>query len=491
MDKITSEINYDYINQKILYLPLIKGCSVVIRPFEYSEKLDGLFELLREFYVIEEIDMNNINDPAHLDGFFCSYDDTEKKSLLLLKNVTQGTMDEVVKYPEILFIALEKDLGIDYSGFKRIAVFNKKTKRFSTLFPKSLISANSLAYKWIKDKIIADLKSKGMLEVKDYLSRIYEKAVSLFELLPAISKSLYGYFCNDLSSQEQKVVCAVCEHYYNVKLPDYTKKNIAQKKSKEVEEVEEVEEVNEVKEIEKIEEVEKVEEPEIIQPAPQIIEKKAIDENQINQEIWNLISNGNGSPGYNALSLSLADIKPSTKEIFTTPEKKYFYLRSNQWKTQIPYEFFKNLYLFFVREEIKSDNVLKPDFNFYLRDKHNYMVDICSMIVSPEFKQMDPTEFAGDEILRSYLKKEPMVSHVLPVQSQKKNVSPKEIGKMFSQDISSVNKDKREDFDTQYRKNLERLKEEFGEREINAELVGKLRNRTKELQSKISALFQD
>ena len=194
MNEITSEINYDYINQKILYLLLIRGCSVVIRPFEYSEKLDGLFELLREFYVIEEIDMNNINDPAHLDGFFCSYDDAEKKSLLLLKNVTQDTMNEVVKYPEVLFIALEKDLSIDYSEFKRIAVYNKKTKKFSMMFPKSLISINSLAYKWVKEKIILDLKSTGMLEVKDYLSRIYEKAISLFELLPAISKSLYSYF---------------------------------------------------------------------------------------------------------------------------------------------------------------------------------------------------------------------------------------------------------------------------------------------------------
>ena len=35
---------------------------------------------------------------------------------------------------------------IDYSGFNQIGVFNKKTKKISNLVPKSLISANSLAY---------------------------------------------------------------------------------------------------------------------------------------------------------------------------------------------------------------------------------------------------------------------------------------------------------------------------------------------------------
>ena len=495
MVETTDDINYDYINQKLLYLLLIRGCSLVIRPFEYDTKLDGLFELLRAFYIIEEIDMGRITEPSHLEGYFSSYDDSEKKSIILLKNVTQGTMDEVMKYPEILFIALEKDQSIDYSQFQKIAVFNKKTKKISKLIPKSQISANSLAYKWVGEKIISDLKSLGIIEVKDYLSRIYEKICSLFDLLPAISKQLYQYFGSELTPQEQKVVIAICGHYYNVKLPEYTKKTIKQKKM-ELEKVDEKLEIKiETKEnLEKVEKIEKQKEQEI-ELEQELIEAEPSDEtlnyneNQFNQEIWELINTDNGSSGYNALSLVLSDIKIDSKEKFSTPEKKYIYLRSNQWKTQIPFEFFKKLFLCYVQEEIKNDKVHKSNFNYYLRDKHDHMISICSMVASPEFKQMDPTQFAGDEILKSYLKKEPMVSNVLPVQNNRKSVSPKELGKLFSHD--SVSPVEHHDFNTQYQKNLERLKNEYGERTIDSELVVELRNRTKELQSKISALFQD
>ena len=99
---------------------------------------------------------------------------------------------------------------------------------------------------------------------------------------------------------------------------------------------------------------------------------------------------------------------------------------------------------------------------------------------------MDPTEIEGDEMLRSYLKKEPMVSHVLPVQKHiEKSVPPSDLF------IPASDLDEKEDFNTQYQKNLQELKKEFGEREIDSELMGKLRNRTKELQDKISILFQD
>ena len=113
------------------------------------------------------------------------------------------------------------------------------------------------------------------------------------------------------------------------------------------------------------------------------------------------------------------------------------------------------------------------------------------MVASPEFKQMDPTQFAGDEILKSYLKKEPLVSNVLPVQSPKKNVSPKELEKMFTREPDINRIINRDDFNSQYQKNLEKLKNEYSERIIDSELVVELRNRTKELQNKILALFQD
>jgi len=411
--------------------------------------------------------MSRITDPSHLEGFFSFYDDNEKKSLLLLKNVTQSAMNEVVKYPEILFIALEKDQSIDYSKFQRIAVFNKKTKKFSKLIPISLISANSLAYKWMGEKILTDLKSLGIVEVSIYLGRIYEKICSLFDLLPAINKSLYQYFCSELTPQEQKVVTAICGHYYNVKLPDYTKITIIPKKKNEKEEIEEIEISQE-----------------IIQKEP-IEESFNYDENQINQEIWELINTDNGGSGYNAFSITLSDINLSSTENFSTPEKKYQYLRVNQWKTKIPFEFFKKLFLCYVREEIKNDNVPKSNIDMYLREKHEVLINTCSMIASPEFKRMDPTIFVGDEILRSYLKKEPIVSTVLPVQNHKKSISPEDI--IFQESQAK----KRGDFNTQYQKNLERLRKEFGEREINPQLIEKLRNRTKKLQSKISLLFQD
>ena len=464
-----SEINYDYINQKLLYLLLIKGCSVVIRPFEYEQKLDGLFELLRSFYIIEQIDMNQITNPAHLDGFFSSYDDNEKKSLLLLKNITQDTMNEVIKYPEILFIALEKDLSIDYSNFQKIALFNKKTKKISKLIPNSLISVNSLAYKWVNEKIITDLKSLGIVEIRNNLSRIYEKMCSLFDLLPAINKSLYEYFCSDLTPNEQKVVNAICGHYYNIKLPEFTKKTIIPKNIEE-------------KKLDVIENEEKIEHE-------SRDEMQYIDENQINQEIWELINTDRDSSGYNAFSLALNEIKIQSEKTLSTPEKKYFYLRSTLWKTQIPFTFFKNLFLYYVREEIKNDSVSKSNINMYLRDKHDQLIGNCSMIASPEFKQLDPTIFAVDEILKSYLKKEPIISHILPVQNHtNKSVSPKEIEKMFAQRFDSNEKS---DFDTQYQKNLEKLKDEFGEKEINSQLIDKLRNRTKDLQNRITTLFQD
>lgn len=479
----SSKINYDYVNEKLLYLLLIRGCSVVVRPFEYGAKLDGLFELLRAFYIIEEIDMNEITNPAHLEGFFSQYDDTVKKSILLLRNVTQATINEVIKYPEILFIALEKDQSIDYSEFSQIAVFNKKTKKISQLIPKSLISPNSLAYKWIKENIISNLKSVGIFEIKEYLSSVEDKVGDLFQILPGITKKDYHEFCQDLTPLEQKAITAICEQYYNVKLPEYTKKTINGLERKEHDaEVDEKNSIIESKESENFTS-QIAKEPISIK---KIIENSQVQEkDQINEEIWSLLSNDNG---FTAFSISLSEIIIPTQETFSTPEKKYYYLRANQWKSQIPFEFFKNLFRYFVGEEIKSDQVLRSDLYQYLRDKHTHLVDICSMFASPEFKRMDPTQYADDEILRFHLKKDSVISHILPVEKSTKSVLPKDLEKMFNQgSVTNGN----ENFHVQYQKNLDRLMKEYGEREITPDLIDKLRTDTKNLQHKISALFQD
>ena len=124
----------------------------------------------------------------------------------------------------------------------------------------------------------------------------------------------------------------------------------------------------------------------------------------------------------------------------------------------------------------------------YLIDKHNQLIDICSMMASPEFKRMNPKQFVNDEILKSYLKKDSLVSNVLPVETQSKSLTPNEIEKIFSQGLDS---NKNEDFKTQYHENLKRLKKEYGEREINSELVDEIRSKSNALQNKIFTLFQD
>nr|QEE17741.1 hypothetical protein DSAG12_03579 [Candidatus Prometheoarchaeum syntrophicum] len=494
MMESSTEFNYDYVHQKLLYLLLIKGCSVVIRPFEYNAKFDGLFELLRVFYIIEEIDMNNITNPAHLEGYFSQYDDGEKKSILLLKNVSQESMNEVIKYPEILFLALEKDQSIDYSDFQQIAVFNKKTKKFSQVTPKSLIAANSLAYKWIKETLISRLKSDGIFEIKEYLSSIEEKVGDLFQILPGILKKDYHDFCKDLTTYEQKAICAMCEKYYNVKLPEYTKKTIKPRslpknpeKPAQEEKIEEKNLIIESKDQEK-NEVSFQQEPresKIIKN-DKIIKTDAIhNEDQINEEIWGLLSN---ESMFNAFSFSLRDIKIPIGDTFSTPEKKYCYLRTHQWQTEIPIEFFQNLFLYYIREEIKSTNVTQSQIGQYLLDKHAQIIDICSMFASPEFKTMDLFQYAEDEIIRSYLKKEPIVSHILPVEKKPQSVSPKEFEKMFAHDSNSPEK---KNFNDQYQKKLTALKKEYGERDINPELIQSLRIRTKDSQNKIFKLFQD
>ncbi|MHA1776011.1 MAG: hypothetical protein ACTSWC_04510, partial [Promethearchaeota archaeon] len=392
------------------------------------------------------------------------YDDGEKNSLILLKNVTQEAMDEVVKYPEILFIAIEKNQHVDYSGFEKIAVFNKKTKKFTEIKPKSQISPNSLAYKWVGEKIVGDLRSLGLFEVVEYLDRIFERVKGLFDLLPTMNKSLYQKFCSILTPQEQKVVIAICEHYFKIKTPEYTKKTYIQKKDVE-------EEKQELK----------------VEIEQEQIPENAIDEERISQEIWNLLEKG--SSKFTAFSLALTEIEIPTDRKFSTPEKKYYYLRSNQWNKVIPIEFFKNLYLYFVREEIKSDNITKSELNHYLLDKHDQLIDACSMFASPEFKRMDPSRFANDETLKSYLKKEPMVSHFLPVEKNKnKSVSPIEISNMFSHQDDTLEKNS---FENEYQKNLTRLRKEFGQEPITPELIQKLRKHNEKLERKITELFQN
>nr|QEE16324.1 hypothetical protein DSAG12_02154 [Candidatus Prometheoarchaeum syntrophicum] len=494
MMESSTELNYDYVHQKLLYLLLIKGCSVVIRPFEYSAKLDGLFELLRVFYIIEEIDMNNITNPAHLEGYFSQYDDGEKKSILLLKNVSQASMNEVIKYPEILFLALEKDQKIDYSDFQQIAVFNKKIKKISQLTPKSLISANSLAYKWIKDTLISRLKTDGIFALKEYLSSIEEKVGDLFQILPGIQKKDYQDFCKDLTTFEQKAICAICEKYYNVKLPEYTKKTIKPsslpKNPEEPAQEEKREEKNHIIESKDQEknEVSFQQEPiesTIIKKDSIIEEIEIYKEDQINEEIWGLLSNDST---FNAFSFSLRDITIPTHDTFSTPEKKYCYLRTHQWQTEIPMEFFQKLFLYYIREEIKSANITKSQIGQYLLDKHAQIIDICSMFASPEFKTMDLFQYAEDEIIRSHLKKEPMVSHILPVEKKPQSVSPKEFEKMFAHESKSP---EIRNFHREYQKKLTALKKEYGERDFNPELITSLRARTRDSQNKIFKLFQD
>ena len=213
--------------------------------------------------------------------------------------------------------------------------------------------------------------------------------------------------------------------------------------------------------------------------------KKNQSENQFGKEISNLINNKNVMK---AFSLALRDVPTSIEESFSSPEMKYFYLRTNQWKYQIPLEFFKNLFLYFVREEIKTNSIPESNINLYLIEKHHQLISICSKFASPEFKQMEPTRIADDDVLRAYLKEDPMVSNILPIKIHKKIKSFKDLEMIIPQETKLSKKD---DFNTLFQKNLEKLKEEFGEKVIDLELVEKLRNRTIELQNKIIALFQD
>ncbi len=213
--------------------------------------------------------------------------------------------------------------------------------------------------------------------------------------------------------------------------------------------------------------------------------KKNQSENQFGKEISNLINHKNVMK---AFSLALGDVPTSIEESFFSPEMKYFYLRANQWKYQIPLEFFKTLFLYFVREEIKTNSIPESNINLYLIEKHHQLISICSKFASPEFKQMEPTMIADDVVLRAYLKEDPMVSNILPIKIHKKIQSIKDLEMIIPQETKLFKKD---DFNTLFQKNLEKLKEEFGEKVIDLELVEKLRNRTKELQNKIISLFQD
>jgi hypothetical protein len=101
---------------------------------------------------------------------------------------------------------------------------------------------------------------------------------------------------------------------------------------------------------------------------------------------------------------------------------------------------------------------------------------------------MDIFQYADDEVIRSYIKKEPIVSHILPVEKITKSVPPKEFEKMFEHGSETT---ENRNFNAQYQKKINKLKKEYGEREINPDLIKSLRNRTKDAQNKISELFQD
>ncbi len=204
--------------------------------------------------------------------------------------------------------------------------------------------------------------------------------------------------------------------------------------------------------------------------------EKNHSENQFSKEISNLITH---NKVVHAFSLAVGDVPTSIEESFFSPEIKYFYLRANQWKYQIPLEFFKNLFIYFVRDEIKTASIPKSNFIPFLIEKHDQLIDICSILATSEFKQMEPTLIANDEILRSYLEEDLIVSDIQPIKIHKK---------------IKLNKDleiKKDDFNSLLKNNLDKLKEEFGEEEINLELIEKMRKRTNEIKNKIFALFQN
>jgi hypothetical protein len=394
----------EYLSPEFLYFAAIKRQSILIYPFEYPKHLEPLLELLREWYIVENIDGAILNNPENIEVFLAQSNDLlpeEKPSIFMIENITEELISLFAKYPLSQFLGISKEIKMSLAGGTVIS-YNKKRNSFD---PPSIarieqISPDDSLFKWCKDLNEIAI-NQSLVEAKSRMQEIRETAKELFELVTEFSVGGYAALMNPFSDPAQKTIIRLCELWFQVKIQEMIPSEA---------------ELLEYSESQKAfqddvatsDDIEIDTDMDLVLISAQDTPNGGKDgDDSENPYLFELIT----IEGNKDIDLAFAQairqvvLPPSDKNIYTKHEEKYTALRKTIWKDGIPRKFFEDLLLIHMREVVKVKRTSPDQFSTVLFEEFTQITSIFGNLCPNGFDDfvLLPVKYFSND---AYIKKD-------------------------------------------------------------------------------------
>ncbi|MHA1648325.1 MAG: hypothetical protein ACTSVL_12210 [Promethearchaeota archaeon] len=402
-----------YYTPEILELLIVERVPVIIKYYEYEKYIFELEEILKDFFKIDYVDSAKILQMEYFDIFLSnnSEDAEYRKTLTIIKNLTDDHLKILAKYPDFHFIGLMQRPSyldnISPSIFKQVAIYNQKTKGFDELCPNNLLKGKKNEKKWVEQKIIFPVQNGEFNIVHDYISKFLDSINKLIEKSISTDISINKMDFSKFTETEQFVIKKIIKNQLGLNEQIQSQPLQSQPLQSQLllpREPKNLDSGNDNK----------------ISSEIQKSKQKEKENSQIFTELFELQSHALVYLAFN-ICLEKIVIKDDLPKKFILPEEKYLYLREHQWKKEIPASFFENIFLLFCRERIKSARISESSVNEFLKIQFEFFFPLVEHIAPQEFLNFSNIaidKLKNDRDILDHLVPEDPVKGVLPFKNQ-------------------------------------------------------------------------